>query len=158
MAYRRMTLSACDWHRRRHTGLRSFFLSVRAVPPYKNSHGQKLQCVVRTGWITPIIFLLGRRRKHGFKKTRVSARLCNTILPLAKEYFHLHLSLPFCVTALTLMHSGQTVLRQCGGKDDASPGGRAWGVAWGRQSILGCPGLQAVGRKGDWQNWWCRHW
>lgn len=30
-------------------------------------------------------------------------------------------------------------------------------VWWGRQSTLGCPGTQAVGRKGDQQNWWHRH-
>lgn len=83
MHYSRMTLSPCDWHRKRDTGLRFLFLSVRCVPPNERSHWDKLQCMVRTGWITPIIFSLGRRRKHRqFQKKQGS------VCASAIQFFH----------------------------------------------------------------------
>lgn len=124
MQYSRTTPSPCHWHKEGNTGLKSLFVNIRAVPPHERSHWEKLQCMVRTGWITPVIFSLGCQRKHSFKKkTRVTVCISYRIFQLWKMYFHLHLSVSFWVTVLILMPSGwsrQTVLHQCHQKGGVS--------------------------------------
>lgn len=157
MTYSRTALSPCDWHRRRDTGLRSFFLSVRGVPPYKSSHWEKLQCMVRTGWITPIIFSLGRRRKWWFQKNK------GQCVPL--QYDSSTGKRVLSPSPLPIILCNCTYMDAFWANCPTPVRWEGWCIPWGlclgsgmeKAEHSGVP-WAAVGRKGDWQNWWCRHW
>lgn len=122
-------------------------------------------CTIRIGWITTVFFSLGSWEKHKqfLRKTSVTVLLCNTIIPLTKMYFYIHISPWFWATInciyidvlwvicknypMLVLWEGRWIPWEC-----------VLGVMWWRrQSTLECPSTQAVGRKGGQQNWWHRH-